>query len=155
MDAQTQVGSGPPQTYHLFLRATPDRIWQAILSPRDSPGYLFGAAVETTGEPGTPFRYRSPDGTQLWGDDTVLEAQPPHRLVISYRALYRPDLAAEAPSRVTWQIEPGTDGVSLLTVVHDRLAASPLTAARVAGPGWMRVLSGLKTLIETGTSLNG
>lgn len=55
---------------------------------------------------------------------------------------------------MTWQIEPDQDGVCLPTVVHDQLDHSPKTAHRVAGPGWMRVLSGLKTLLETGTTLN-
>ena len=54
---------------------------------------------------------------------------------------------------MTWEIEPGEDGVSLLTVVHDRLEGAPKTAASVSGPGWMRVLSGLKTLLETGEPL--
>jgi uncharacterized protein YndB with AHSA1/START domain len=142
------------QTYHVFIRATPQRIWDAITTPELSPGYLFGALVETTGEIGSPFRYHSPDRTALWGDETVHDADKPHRLVVSYRALYNPDLAAEPPSRVTWQITGDQDGVSLLTVTHDHLENSPKTAARVADTGWMRVLSGLKTLLETGQPLN-
>ncbi|MDT3442642.1 MULTISPECIES: SRPBCC domain-containing protein [unclassified Pseudofrankia] len=142
------------QTYHLFIRATPAQIWDAITDPDLSSGYLFGALVETTGEIGTPFRYHSPDRTALWGDETVLDADRPHRLVVSYRALYNPDLAAEPPSRVTWNITPGDDQISLLTIVHDHLENAPKTAARVADTGWMRVLSGLKTLLETGQPLN-
>jgi len=141
------------QTYHLFIRATPERIWDALTQPGLSAGYLFGALVETTAEIGTPFRYHSPDRTTLWGDDIVLDADPPHRLVVTYRGLYDPDLAAEPASRVTWRIEPGQDGICLLTVVHDRLEHAPRTAERVAGTGWMRVLSGLKTLLETSEPL--
>ena len=70
-----------------------------------------------------------------------------------WQSKWNAELSAEEPSRVTWEIEPGEDGVSLLTVVHDQLEGSPKTAASVAGPGWMRVLSGLKTLLETGESL--
>ena len=143
-----------PQTYHVFIRASADDIWKALTTPQLSAGYLFGALVDTTGEPGSPFRYRSPDGDTLWGDDIVLDATPPHRLAVTYRGLYNPDLAAEPPSRVTWQIEPDGNDVSLLTVVHDNLERAPRTAERVAGPGWMRVLSGLKTLLETGQPLN-
>jgi uncharacterized protein YndB with AHSA1/START domain len=142
------------QTYHVFIRATPQQIWDAITQPEHSAAYLFGALVETTGEIGAPFRYHSPDRTTLWGDDTVLDADPPHRLVVSYRALYNPDLAAEPPSRVTWQTTPDDDHVSLLTITHDHLDEAPKTAARVADTGWMRVLSGLKTLLETGQPLN-
>jgi uncharacterized protein YndB with AHSA1/START domain len=142
------------QTYHLFIRATPEQIWDAITQPEHSAAYLFGALVETTAQTGTPFRYHSPDRTALWGDDTVLDSDPPHRLVVSYRGLYHPELAAEPDSRVAWRIEPDGSGVSLLTVVHDQLEHAPKTAARVAGTGWMRVLSGLKTHLETGNTLN-
>jgi uncharacterized protein YndB with AHSA1/START domain len=69
--------------------------------------------------------------------------------------LYDTDLATEDASRVTWEIEPHEGGVCKLTVVHDRLEASPKTAASVSGAGWMHVLSGLKTLLETGEPLFG
>jgi uncharacterized protein YndB with AHSA1/START domain len=141
------------QTYHVFIRATPRQIWDAITKPEHTARYLFGALVETTAEAGTPFRYHSPDRTTLWGDDTVLAADPPHRLAVSYRGLYNPGLAAEPPSRVSWQIEPDQYGVCLLTVVHDQLEQAPKTAERVVGTGWMRVLSGLKTVLETGEAL--
>lgn len=142
------------QTYHVFIRATPQQIWDAITQPELSSEYLYGALVETTGEIGSPFRYYSPDRSALWGDETVLDANPPYRLVVSYRALYDADLATERPSRVAWQIEPDQHRVCLLTVVHDQLEHAPSTAARVAGTGWMRVLSGLKTALETGEGLN-
>ena len=142
------------QTYHVFIRATAEKIWDALTTPELSAGYLFGALVETTGQPGSPFRYHAPDRSALWGDETVLDATPPHHLVVSYRALYAPDLADEPPSRVTWHITPDNDHISLLTVTHDNLDASPKTAARVAGTAWMRVLSGIKTLLETGRPLN-
>jgi uncharacterized protein YndB with AHSA1/START domain len=142
------------QTYHLYIRASAQQIWDALTQPEHSAKYLFGALVETTAETGTPFRYHSPDRTTLWGDDAVLDADAPYRLVVSYRGLYHPDLAAEPESRVTWQIGPDQGNVCLLTVVHDRLEQSPRTAERVAGTGWMRVLSGLKTLLETGDALS-
>jgi EmrB/QacA subfamily drug resistance transporter len=142
------------QAYQLFIRATAQQIWDAITKPEHSSKYLYGAHVETTGEPGSSFRYYSPDRSALWGDEMVLDSDPPGRLVVGYRALYDPELAAEKPSRVTWQIEPDQDGISLLTVVHDRLEDAPKTARRVAGAGWMRVLSGLKTLLETGEPLS-
>ncbi|TMR94006.1 SRPBCC domain-containing protein [Nonomuraea basaltis] len=150
----TTTAAPATQTYHLFIRATPQQIWDAVTKPEYTTGYLFGALVETTGDIGSPFRYHSPDRSSLWGDETVLDADPPHRLVVGYRGLYNPELAAEPASRVSWQIEPGDNGVCLLTVVHDRLEAAPKTAAQVDGPSWMRVLSGLKTLLETGEPLN-
>lgn len=140
------------QVYRIFIKATPQAVWDAITQPEFTARYFHGARVQTTGEVGTPFRYVAPDGA-LWGDETVEEADPPHRLVVGWRSLYDEGLATEAVSRVTWQIEPQEGGHSLLTVVHDRLEASPRTAANVSGAGWMFVLSGLKTLLETGEPL--
>ena len=77
----------------------------------------------------------------------------PRRLVHGWSSMYDPEMAAEPVSRVTWEIEPREDGCCLLTVVHDRLDASPKTASSVSGTGWMFVLSGLKTLLETGQPL--
>ncbi|MCB2176342.1 MAG: SRPBCC family protein [Actinomycetales bacterium] len=142
-----------PQVYQIFIRATPEAIWEAITRPEFTTRYFHGARVETTGEVGTPFRYLSPDGTAVWGDETVLEAEPGRRLVVGWRSLYDPRFAAEPASRVTWEIDPQDGGYCLLTVVHDRLESSPATAANVQGPGWMMVLSGLKTLLETGEPL--
>ena len=68
--------------------------------------------------------------------------------------MYSPELAAEEESRVTWEIEPRDGGVTYLTVTHDQLEGAPLTAAGVSGEGWMYVLSGLKTALETGESLH-
>lgn len=142
------------QTYYLFLKADPQAVWDALTKPDFSVRYLFGAQVETTGEIGTPFLYYSPDRAAVWGDNVVLDAEEPHRLVVTYHADYDPELAPEPRSRVTWRIEAQSDGITLLTVIHDRLDAAPKTAARVAGAGWMRVLSGLKTVLETGKSLD-
>ena len=80
----------------------------------------------------------------------TFEFDPPRKLVHEWRSAYDSELEAEDASRVTWEIDAQDNGLSLLTVVHDRLEASPKTAASVAGPGWMHVLSGLKTLLETG-----
>ena len=136
------------QVYQLFIRATPVQIWEAITNPEFTQKYFYASRVEFA-----DGRRRSwgPDGS-VWGDEAILEEDPPNRLVHEWRAQYDPELAAEATSRVTWEIEPGDDGVSLLTVVHDQLEGAPKTAAAVSG-GWMRVLSGLKTLLETGEPL--
>jgi uncharacterized protein YndB with AHSA1/START domain len=141
------------QVYQVFIRATPDAIWDAITKPEFTQRYFHGSVVDSTFEPGTPYRGWSSDRRQQYVDGEVLESDPPRRLVHTWRALYSEDTAGEEPSRVTWEIEPQDGGVSLLTVVHDQLENSPKTAASVAGVGWMRVLSGLKTLLETGKPL--
>ena len=83
----------------------------------------------------------------------MLEFEPPRRLVHGWRSLYNPELAVEEPSRVAWEIEPQEGGFCLLTVTHDQLEGAPKTAASVHGPGWTMVLSGLKSLLETGAPL--
>jgi uncharacterized protein YndB with AHSA1/START domain len=138
------------QVYQVFILATPEQIWEAITTPEFTARYFYGARITAIAD---GLRSVGPDDS-LWADETVSEYDPPWRLVHSWRSLYDPELGAEPASRVTWQIEPGDGGVCGLTVVHDRLERSPKTAASVAGPGWMFVLSGLKTLLETGEPLN-
>ena len=138
------------QVYQLFIKATPEAIWEAITKPEFTTKYFHGARIEVTPE---WRRTSSPDGSDDWGEGAVTEFDPPRKLVHEWRSGYDPELAAEEPSRVTWEIEPQEGDMSLLTVVHDRLEGAPKTAASVAGPGWMMVLSGLKTLLETGEPL--
>lgn len=137
------------QVYHVFIRATADDIWQAITSPERTAQYFYGMAIEVTPEVVTS---RGADGA-ISGTDAVLEFDPPRRLVHEWRSGYDPELADEPVSRVTWEIEPRGDGLCLLILTHDRLEASPKTAADVSGPGWMYVLSSMKTLLETGAGL--
>ena len=137
------------QVYRVWIKATPEAIWEAITKPEFSVKYFHGARHTITPE---HYDSRGPDG-EVWGDADVMEFDPPRKLVHGWRSLYNPELAAEDESRVTWEIEPGDNGVTLLTVVHDQLEGAPKTAASVAGVGWMSVLSGLKTLLETGEPL--
>jgi uncharacterized protein YndB with AHSA1/START domain len=137
------------QVYHVYIKATPQAIWDAVTKPEWSTRYFYGARIVNT-----PERHHSlgPDGS-VWGDSATLEFAPPRKLVHGWRSLYDPELAEEGESRVTWEIEPTDGGVCLLTVIHDQLEGAPKTAEGVAGAGWMYVLSGLKTLLETGEPL--
>jgi uncharacterized protein YndB with AHSA1/START domain len=140
------------QVYSVFIRATPDKIWDAITKPEFTSQYFYGSVIDSTYEPGSPYIGWSSDRSQQYVDGEVLEADPPRKLVTTWRATYDPDTAVEPYSRVTWEIEPAGEHVTKLTVVHDELEAAPKTAASVAG-GWSFVLSGLKTLLETGEPL--
>ena len=142
------------QVYAVFIRATPEQVWDGITKPEFTARYFYGSVIDSTYEPGTPYLGWSEDRTTQYVEGEVLEADPPTRLVTTWRALYDPEMAAETASRVTWEIEQAGDGVTKLTVVHDELEAAPKTAASVAG-GWSFVLSGLKTLLETGRPLTG
>jgi uncharacterized protein YndB with AHSA1/START domain len=137
------------QVYQLFIKASPEQIWEAIVDPELTSKYFYGSRITITPEGRLST---SPDGSENWGDSEVLEWDPPRKLVHGWRSLYDPELAAEGTSRVTWEIEPGDGGVTKLTLVHDQLEDAPRTAESVSG-GWMLVLSGLKTLLETGESL--
>jgi uncharacterized protein YndB with AHSA1/START domain len=138
------------QVYQLFIKATPEEVWDAITKPEFMTRYFHASRIEIAD--GRRRAY-GPNG-ELWGDSAILEEDPPQRLVHEWQGLYDPDLAAEKRSRVTWEIEPHDGGVTKLTLVHDQLEGAPKTAESVAG-GWMFILSGLKTLLETGQPLGG
>jgi uncharacterized protein YndB with AHSA1/START domain len=145
----TTMAATTTQVYEVFINATPEQIWEAITKPEFTAKYFHGARIEATSERRLTV---GPNG-ELWGDEPTLEYDPPRRLVHGWRSLYDPELAEEEQSRVTWEIELEGAGVCKLTVVHDRLEGAPRTAAHVVGPGWMWVLSNLKTLLETGQPL--
>jgi uncharacterized protein YndB with AHSA1/START domain len=142
------------QVYSIFIRATPEQVWEAITTPEFTRRYFHGSEIDSTLEPGSPYKSWSPEREHLWVEGTVVESKPPERLVHTWLSLYDEEAAGEQPSRVAWEIEPQDGGITKLTVVHDQLEGAPKTAENVAG-GWMYILSGLKTLLETGTPLAG
>ena len=148
----TPAAAPPRQIYMIYIRATPQQVWDAIVKPEYTSQYFFGSRVQTSARAGEPIRHVAPDGTTLWGDDAVLESDPPRRLVHTWQPLYDAELQAEPPSRVTWDIEPQPGGVTRVTVTHDQLEHSPKTASHVNG-GWMFILSSMKTLLETARPL--
>ena len=147
----TETNVQTVQIYQVFIKATPEAIWDAITRPEWTARYFHGARITVT-----PDHYdsRSPDG-DVWGDSATFEWDPPRKLSHGWQSMYDPSLVEEEESRVTWEIAEQDGGVCLLTVTHDRLEGAPKTAANVSGAGWMGVLSGLKTLLETGEPLYG
>ena len=150
MTEQTQT----VQVYAVFIRASAEQVWDAITKPEFTTKYFYGSVLESTYEPGASYTGWSEDHSQQYVDGEIIEAAPPARLVTKWRATWDPETAEEPYSRVTWELEPAGDGVTKLTVVHDQLDASPKTALQVAG-GWSFILSGMKTLLETGKPLEG
>jgi uncharacterized protein YndB with AHSA1/START domain len=144
----TTMTAQTTQVYSIVIKATPEQVWDAITKPEFTEKYFYGVRIELR-----DGRRVSSMGGSEW-DEEVLEADPPHRLVHGWSSAYDPEMAAEAESRVSWEIEPQDGGITKLTVVHDRLEGAPKTAESVAG-GWMFILSGLKTLLETGRPLVG
>jgi uncharacterized protein YndB with AHSA1/START domain len=138
------------QVFRVFIRATPEQIWEAMTKSEFTRKYFYGSSTESTYEVGAPVLSHGEDGT-LMRDGEVLESDPPRRLVTTWRSLWDEETAAEPPSRVTYEIEQTEPGVCQVTVIHDQLEKSPKTAGSIEG--WTYILSGLKTLLETGQPL--
>jgi uncharacterized protein YndB with AHSA1/START domain len=137
------------KVFEIYIKTTPERLWQAITDTEMRRKYNFGVGVVSDWTRGSRYEGVTPaaPGPILEGEN--LEVHPPHRLVQSFRALWSEDVKREGTSRVTWQIEPVGDSCRL-TVTHDQLKEG--ANAELYG-GWMMILSGLKTLLETGESL--
>ncbi len=136
------------KVFEIYIKTTPERLWEAI-TDSERRRYNFGVGVETDWTPGSRYEGVHPmaPGPLLEGEN--LEVDPPRRLVQSFTALWSEDAKAEGTSRVTWEIEAVGDSCRL-TVIHDQPREG--ANAELYG-GWPQILSGLKTLLETGESL--
>ena len=137
------------KVFEIYIKTTPERLWQAITDPDLRAKYNFGASIVSDWKPGSRYRIGAGDGSVVLGEGEILEADPPRRLVQSMVALWSDEVKAEGTSRITWEIEPVGDSCRL-TVIHDQLREG--ANAQLYG-GWMMLLSGLKTLLETGELL--
>jgi uncharacterized protein YndB with AHSA1/START domain len=146
---QTLEQTGMQKVYEIYIKTTPERLWRAITDPALRARYNFGASIATDWQPGSSFQMTARDGSVALGEGEIIEADPPRRLVHTMTALWSDDVRREGASRVTWEIEPVGDSCCL-TLTHDDLreGANP----ELYG-GWPMILSGLKTLLETGESL--
>jgi uncharacterized protein YndB with AHSA1/START domain len=137
------------KVFEIYIKATPERLWDAITNPNLRKIYSFGVEVESDWTPGSRYVGRSSTTPMLLVEGDNLEVDPPRKLVQSFNALWDDDVKAEGTSRVTWEITPVADSC-LLTVTHDQLREG--ANSQLYG-GWMMVLSGLKTYLETGERL--
>ena len=150
--------------FQVWIKATPEKIWEAITSREWSDKYGYKAPFEYDLRPGGVYRVYSSEEMKKLGspdviiDGEVIESDPPRKLVQTWHALFGPETAAEPVTRLTWEITPVAERLTKLTVVHD-VTDAPLTATMIsgqeeqAGGGWAWILSDLKTLLETGSSL--
>jgi uncharacterized protein YndB with AHSA1/START domain len=154
------------QIHRVWIKATPQAIWDAITSPDWTERYGYGGRAEYDLRPGGAYRHfasaemRAGGSPEIAVDGEVLEADPPRRLVQSWRMLMDEDMIKEGFTRLTYEIDEQEGGVTRLTITHD-LAGAPQLAAIVggqveeAGGGWAWVLSDLKSLLETGRGFHG
>ncbi len=165
MTSATAIGT--TQVYRVYIKATPQAIWDAITNPDWTERYGYGGRGEFDLRPGGAYTGYSSEGMRSSGapdvavDGEVLEVDPPHKLVQTFRMVMDPAMAAQGFTRVTYDIEERKNGVTRLTLTHE-LEGAPTLAVLMsggmddqgAGGGWNWVLSSLKTLLETGESLD-
>jgi uncharacterized protein YndB with AHSA1/START domain len=163
----TATAIGTTQVYRVYIKTTPQAIWDAITKPEWTERYGYGVRSDFDLRPGGMYTGYSNEGMRAMGapdvavDGEVLEVDPPHRLVQTFRMAMDPDMAALGFTRLTYEIEERKNGVTRLTLTHE-LEDTPALAVLMAGGmedqgaggGWSWVLSGLKTLLETGESLD-
>jgi uncharacterized protein YndB with AHSA1/START domain/DNA-binding transcriptional ArsR family regulator len=146
-DLKQKLENTMQKVFEIYIKTTPERLWQALTDTEMRRKYTFGAVVTSDWKPGS--RYQGVGhGTPIFEGEN-LEVDPPRRLVQSFRALWGEDVKSEGTSRVTYEIEPVGDSCRL-TVTHDQLRED--ANGQLYG-GWPMVLSGLKTLLETGELL--
>jgi uncharacterized protein YndB with AHSA1/START domain len=136
--------------YEIFVHAPLERVWDALLDPEFTRQYFHGTTFVSDFRPGSRYRNVLP-GDRDAVEGVIEEIDPPHRLVMTWHVLYDAALAAEPPGRVEWRLAPANDdgSVTRVTLRHGDLASSPLTWEHVR-LGWVEILDGFKTLIETG-----
>jgi len=149
------------QVFETTIKATPEAIWDALTNPEQTDRYGYRGRVEYDLQPGGAYRafssaeMRAQGAPEVILDGKVIEVEVPRKLVQTWHALFGPETSAEAPTRLTFEIEDGGNDESKVKVTHE-LEGAPLTAAYVtgsvpdAGGGWSYVLSDLKSLLETG-----
>ena len=165
MATETKAGIATTQVYEVYIKASPQAIWDAITSPEWTVKYGYQGAVEYELRPGGAYRaHSSPEMLAIGVPDVVIDgvvevADPPRKLVHTYRFLFGEAMKAEGFTRVTWEIEKVHTGFSRLTVVHE-LEGAPIMAGMVASKfseegtgGWAWILSDMKSLLETGRSM--
>ena len=145
------VDTRPAQVYRVFIRASREKVWDAITKPEFTRRYFYGSEATRQWKVGETQIFLEHGTGRKLVESEVIELDPPRRLVISWLVHYDADLTAEGPSRVTYELEDD-GGITKLTAIHDDFPSGSKVYDNVAG-GWPFILSGLKTLVETGSPL--
>ncbi len=146
-DLKSNLEETMEKIYEIYIKTTPERLWEAIIDPAIRSKYNFGGRQVSDWTVGS--RYQMYAGDMLLAEGENLEIDPPNRLVQTMVALWGDDVKSEGSSRVTWEIGPVEDSCRL-TITHDQLREG---ANDQLYGGWPMILSGLKTYLETGEML--
>jgi uncharacterized protein YndB with AHSA1/START domain len=145
----------PKFAYVTYIRTTPEKLWAALTDPQTIRKYWFGITAESDFKPGSPWALKFEDG-RLADSGEILEAVPPKRLVIRWRNEWKPEIKAEGWSRCAMDIEPGEyypdfgGKAAKLTITHEVEEGAGAKFIEAVSGGWPKVLSNLKSLLETG-----
>lgn len=162
----TQATTTTVQVHRVYIKATAQAVWDAITDPEWNYRYGYQCRSEYELKSGGAYRvFANKEMLDFGAPDVIIEgevisADPPRKLVQTWRGLFNPEMAAEGFSRVTWELEEQPAGITRLTLIHD-VEGAPVTASQVsgdnaeAGGGWSLILSDLKTLLETGKTFHG
>src|SRR5213075_1289399 len=146
---KTRLEDTMEKVFEIYIKTTPERLWEAITDPQMRAKYSFGVETHSDWTQGSSYRASAVAAGIAIAEGENLEVDPPRRLVQSFNALWGDDVKSEGTSRVTWEIEQVEDSCRLV-VTHDQLREG--ANAELYG-GWPMILSGLKTLLETGELL--
>jgi uncharacterized protein YndB with AHSA1/START domain len=146
-DLKRDLEAQMEKVFEIYIRTTPERLWEAITDPVQRAKYTFGAGIDSSWEPGVAYEMKA--GDFVLGEGELLEVDPPRRLVQTMLAHFSPEAEAEGHSRVTWEIEQIEDSCRLV-VTHDQMRDG---ACDELYGGWPMILSGLKTWLESGELL--
>jgi uncharacterized protein YndB with AHSA1/START domain len=142
-------GRGTMTVFEIYIKTSPERLWEAITDGEMRKRYSFGVGTESAWTEGSEYRSGVPGVVDIASGENV-EVDPPRRLVQTFTALWSEEVKSEGTSRVTWEIDPVGDDSCRLRVSHDQLGEG---ANNELWGGWPMILSGLKTLLETGEDL--
>jgi len=154
MEREIFMEEKPKHINRIVIKSTPEQIWQALTDPNMTSKYWYNGSIHSDWKPGSPFNIWNPQG-KVQAKGVLLVVEPYQKLVMSWELVSLPDTIEESPSRITWEIEPHAEytGVTIVTVIHDEFEQS-LNTSKVLKNGLPVVLSGMKTLLETGTRLS-
>jgi uncharacterized protein YndB with AHSA1/START domain len=136
--------------YSVYIKASPDRVWRAITDGNETVRYYYGTRVASEWGSGSPLSYAYPDGS-IAADGVVVEIDPGRRVVMAFHPRWDPEVDAEGPIRMTWEVDATDDGGSKLTVTSALKPGSK--SAEGFTSGIVYIVSGLKTFVETGEPL--